>query len=50
MEGTGSSRLVKELKEISLDKTAALTVELIDGNLSHLRGTIKGACTATPVA
>lgn len=42
-----SSRLLKELREIESDKRSGVSVELVDGKLTHMTGTIQGA-TATP--
>ena len=39
----GSSRLLKELREIENDKRSGVSVELVDGKLTHLIGTIRGA-------
>lgn len=38
-----SSRLLKELREIENDKRSGVSVELVDGKLTHLMGTIRGA-------
>lgn len=42
----GSSRLLKELREIESDKRSGVSVELVDGKLTHLTGTIAGVSAA----
>lgn len=37
-----SSRLLKELREIESDKRSGVSVELVDGKLTHLTGTLTG--------
>ena len=36
-------RLHKELADVQRDKGSGVTVEILDDQLSHLRGTLKGA-------
>ena len=38
-----NSRLLKELREIERDTHSGVKVELVDGSLSHMTGTIAGA-------
>jgi ubiquitin-protein ligase len=38
-----NGRLVKELREIETDKRSGVKVELVDGKLNHMTGTINGA-------
>ncbi len=46
----GNSRLLKELREIESDKKSGVSVELVDGKLTHMTGTIKGAARSAAAA
>ena len=39
-------RLHKELADVQRDKGSGVTVEILDDQLSHLKGTLKGALCA----